>query len=81
MEADCCSQLVKKALVSSPTPSIFNTDQGSQFTSDTFTSISQGANIRISMGGKGLTLDNIFIERLWRMAKYERSVVHIFVLG
>jgi putative transposase len=52
-------------------PEIFNTDQGSQFTSETFTQILQRASIRISMDGRGRALDNAFIERLWRSVKYE----------
>ena len=52
-------------------PEIFNTDQGSQFTSDDFTSRLLGNAIRISMDGRGRALDNIFIERLWRSLKYE----------
>lgn len=52
-------------------PEIFNTDQGSQFTSSAFTSLLAAANIRISMDSKGRALDNIFVERLWRTVKYE----------
>jgi len=52
-------------------PDIFNSDQGSQFTSAAFTGILEAAGIRISMDGKGRALDNIFIERLWRTVKYE----------
>lgn len=52
-------------------PDIFNTDQGSQFTSLAFTSVLEAAGIRISMDGKGRALDNIFVERLWRSVKYE----------
>ena len=53
------------------TPEIFNTDQGSQFTSDEFTTMLEDVGIRISMDGKGRVFDNIFIERLWRTVKYE----------
>lgn len=56
-------------------PQIFNTDQGSQFTSDAFTSVLQDAEIKISMDGRGRFVDNIFIERLWRSVKYE----HIYI--
>ena len=52
-------------------PEIFNTDQGSQFTSDAYTSVLLGAGISISMDGRGRALDNIFVERLWRSVKYE----------
>ena len=53
------------------TPEIFNTDQGSQFTSSDYTGRLQEAGIRISMDGRGRVFDNIFIERLWRSVKYE----------
>ena len=53
------------------TPEIFNTDQGSQFTSDGFTTMLEDVGIRISMDGKGRVFDNIFSERLWRTVKYE----------
>jgi putative transposase len=52
-------------------PEIFNTDQGSQFTSQAFTSVLQASRIAISMDGRGRALDNVFIERLWRSVKYE----------
>src|SRR5208337_816415 len=53
------------------TPEIFNTDQGSQFTSEAFTGILAARGIRISMDGKGRWMDNVFIERLWKSVKYE----------
>jgi len=53
------------------TPAIFNSDQGSQFTSDAFTGVLLENNIAISMDGRGRALDNIFVERLWRTVKYE----------
>jgi putative transposase len=56
-------------------PTIFNTDQGVQFTADEFTSILEGVGIQISMDGRGRALDNVFIERLWRTVKYE----HIYL--
>jgi putative transposase len=52
-------------------PEIFNTDQGSQFTSEAFTKVLLDAGISISMDGRGRALDNIFVERLWRTVKYE----------
>ena len=52
-------------------PEIFNTDQGSQFTSIAFTGMLEGSGIRCSMDGRGRCLDNVFIERLWRSLKYE----------
>jgi len=57
-------------------PEIFNTDQGSQFTSAAFTGKLQGAGVRISMDGKGRAYDNIFVERLWRSVKYEEVYLH-----
>ena len=53
------------------TPDIFNTDQGVQFTADSFTQRLRQAEIKISMDGRGRALDNIFVERLWRSVKYE----------
>ena len=57
-------------------PTIFNTDQGAQFTAVEFTSILEGAGIQISMDGRGRALDNVFVERLWRTIKYE----HIYLM-
>jgi putative transposase len=62
-------------------PEIFNSDQGSQFTSDEFTGILGNAGIKISMDGKGRALDNIFVERLWRTVKYELIYLHEFKDG
>jgi putative transposase len=65
-----CIQALHQALQHGQ-PEIFNTDQGAQFTTLTFTHILEAANIRISMDGRGRALDNIFIERLWRTVKHE----------
>jgi putative transposase len=65
----CCSALTQALNLGKP--QIFNTDQGSQFTSDDFTDILKAAGIEISMDGKGRAFDNIFIERLWRSVKVE----------
>ena len=70
MEVDFCIEALKIALERG-TPGIFNSDQGSQFTSIAFTSILKGSGIDISMDGKGRYADNIFVERLWRSLKYE----------
>ena len=70
LESEFCVSALKRAL-SLGKPEIFNTDQGSQFTSDDFTDILKAAGIRISMDGKGRVFDNIFIERLWRTVKVE----------
>ena len=66
-----CVDALKEAIETYGTPEIFNTDQGSQFTSDDFTSVLKRHDIRISMDGKGRWLDNVFVERLWRSVKYE----------
>ena len=69
--ADFCVDALKDALTLYGKPDIFNSDQGSQFTSEKFTSILLDFNVRISMDGRGRCWDNIFIERLWRSVKYE----------
>ncbi len=70
LEADFCVDALEEAL-SKGRPQIFNTDQGSQFTSDAFTGMLLEHGIQISMDGKGRYMDNIFVERLWRSVKYE----------
>lgn len=70
-DSEFCQELLKEAITKHGTPEIFNTDQGSEFTSNKFTSILLENKITISMDGKGRALDNIFIERLWRSVKYE----------
>ena len=70
LDADFCVDCLKDALQYGK-PEIFNTDQGSQFTSDEFTKVLLDRNIPISMDGRGRALDNIFVERLWRTVKYE----------
>lgn len=67
---DFCVEALKEALTYG-TPEIFNTDQGSQFTSDEFISVLKSHGIQISMDGRGRATDNIFVERLWRTVKYE----------
>ena len=71
MDTEFCLEALTEALESYDTPEIFNTDQGSQFTSIAFTAALQDAGIRCSMDGRGRCLDNAFIERLWRSLKYE----------
>ena len=71
MDVDFCVQALEQAL-SQGWPEIFNTDQGSQFTSGEFTSTLLEQGIQVSMDGKGRYLDNIFVERLWRSVKYEQ---------
>lgn len=70
MDVSFCNEALEEALEIGK-PEIFNSDQGSQFTSEKFTSILQSNGIKISMDGKGRCMDNIFIERLWRSLKYE----------
>lgn len=70
LDAFFCMSALEKALARN-TPEIFNSDQGSQFTSEAFTSRLKAAGIRISWDGRGRVWDNIFIERLWRSVKYE----------
>ncbi|WP_281927849.1 IS3 family transposase [Methylocystis iwaonis] len=71
MEAEFCVEALKEALAKYGKPEIFNTDQGSQFTSLDFTGVLLDAKISISMDGKGAWRDNVFVERLWRSVKYE----------
>jgi putative transposase len=68
---DFCIEALEEAINRYGSPEIFNTDQGSQFTSAEFTGILKARNIRISMDGKGCWRDNVFVERLWRTIKYE----------
>lgn len=81
MEADFCIAALEEALEKYGRPKIFNTDQGSQFTSDAFTTILTENGIAVSMDGRGRWLDNIFIERLWRSLKYEEVYLHAYENG
>ena len=71
MEYSFCVEALEEALLRFGPPKIFNTDQGSQFTSQAFTETLKDAGVKISMDGKGRGMDNVFIERLWRTLKYE----------
>jgi putative transposase len=71
MEVEFCIEAVTDALARHGRPGIFNTDQGSQFTSGAFTDVLLESGITISMDGKGAWRDNVFVERLWRSVKYE----------
>jgi len=75
LETAFCIEALEEALAKYDKPEIFNTDQGSQFTSNEFTSILEQNEITISMDGRGRALDNVFVERLWRTVKYE----HVFL--
>ena len=76
MDVSFCVEALNDALARYGKPEIFNTDQGSQFTSFDFTGVLKDAEITISMDGRGRCMDNIFIERLWRSLKYEAVYLH-----
>lgn len=76
MDASFCVEALAEALTRYGKPEIFNTDQGSQFTSRDFTGVLGDAGVAISMDGRGRCMDNIFIERLWRSLKYEAVYLH-----
>lgn len=71
LDSEFCISALEEAISVYGTPAIFNTDQGSQFTSSAFTSVLKNKGVQISMDSKGRALDNIYIERLWRSLKYE----------
>ena len=81
MDADFCVAALEEALANHGKPDIFNTEQGSQFTSFAFTNVLRENGIRISMDGRGRWLDNVFIELLWRSLKYECVYLHAFETG
>jgi putative transposase len=76
MDTRFCLEALNEALARHDKPEIFNTDQGSQFTSLAFTQVLKDAGVVISMDGRGRCMDNIFIERLWRSLKYEAVYLH-----
>jgi putative transposase len=78
MEVDFCLEAVEEAMARHGKPEIFNTDQGSQFTSQAFTSLLADNGVRISMDGKGAWRDNVFVERLWRSVKYEEVYLRAY---
>ena len=78
MDTAFCTEAVEEAIAKYGKPEIFNTDQGSQFTSSAFTGLLHGHGIRISMDGKGCWRDNVFIERVWRSIKYEEVYLHAY---
>ena len=78
MAVDFCLEVVEEALARHGTPDIFNTDQGSQFTSLAFTGLLAANGIAISMDGKGAWRDNVFVERLWRTVKYEEVYLRAY---
>jgi len=80
LDADFCVEALEEALRKG-TPEIFNTDQGSQFTSEAFTGLLERPGIKVSMDGKGSYNDNLFIERLWRTVKYEEVYLKAYQDG
>ena len=81
LNVDFCCETLNEAIQKYGIPEIFNTDQGSQFTSFAFTNILKAHQIKISMDGKGCWMDNVFVERLWRSLKYECVYLHNFGTG
>jgi putative transposase len=81
METSFCIEALEEAIDKYGKPEIFNTDQGSQFTSTKFTDVLKDAKIKISMDGRGCWVDNVFIERLWRSLKYECIYLNAFETG
>jgi putative transposase len=81
MDAGFCVEALEEALAHYGPPEIFNTDQGSQFTSLAFTQTLKDADVKISMDGRGCWMDNVFIERLWRSLKYECVYLNDFDTG
>ena len=81
LETSFCVEALKEALELYGPPEIFNTDQGSQYTSLDFIEVLKDAGIKISMDGKGRWMDNVFIERLWRSLKYEEVYLSEYTTG
>ena len=81
LTADFCVAALEEALQKFGAPEIFNTDQGSQFTSERWTAPLKAAGVAISMDGKGRWIDNVFIERLWRSVKYEEVYLRAYANG
>jgi putative transposase len=78
LTSDFCVEAVEEAIARYGKPEIFNTDQGTQFTSDAFTTMLHGYDVAISMDGRGCWRDNVFVERLWRSIKYEEVYLHAY---
>lgn len=81
MDAEFCVEALKEAIDRYGAPEIFNTDQGSQFTSQAWIEVLEDAKVKISMDGKGRWIDNRMIERLWRSLKYECVYLYAFESG
>jgi putative transposase len=78
MEANFCVEALEEALERQGHPAIFNTDQGSQFTSEAFTGVLIANKIAISMDGRGAWRDNVLVERIWKSVKYEEVYLHAY---
>jgi putative transposase len=78
MDVSFCIEALEEAIFSNEKPEIFNTDQGSQFTSEAFTGLLKKHGIKISMDGKGRWRDNVFVERVWKSIKYEEVYLHAY---
>ena len=78
MTTDFCVEALEEAIAKYGPPEIFNTDQGSQFTSEDFTQVLKAHDIKISMDGRGRWIDNVFVERLWKSVKYEHVYLHAY---
>jgi putative transposase len=78
MDTDFCVEALTEALGKYGTPEIFNSDQGSQFTADSFTSVLLEHGVHISMDGRGCWRDNVLVERLWRSLKYQEVYLHAY---
>jgi putative transposase len=78
MDTSFCIEALEEALSMNEKPEIFNTDQGSQFTSEAFTGRLKQEGIDISMDGKGRWRDNVFVERVWKSIKYEEVYLHAY---
>ena len=78
LSADFCIEALEDALARHGWPEIFNSDQGSQFTSIEFIKVLKAAEVAISMDGKGAWRDNVFVERLWRTVKYEEVYLRAY---
>ncbi len=78
MDTSFCIEALEEAIELHGAPEIFNTDQGSQFTSEEFTGVLAANSIQISMDGKGRWVDNVFVERLWRSVKYEEVYLNAY---
>lgn len=81
MDAGFCMEALKDALAKSGPPELFNSDQGSQFSSTGFTNVLRGAKVKISMDGRGRSIANRMIERFWRSLKHECVYLHAFETG